>query len=65
MDENGHNDEPKLTREEIVRLKKIAKEDERVEWLWGVMRKFGTWIFAIVAALAAFRDDIAKLMGWK
>jgi hypothetical protein len=53
-----------LTQAEIVRLKKIAKEDERMEWLWSTVRSWSAYIAGILAALIAFRDDLGKVLKW-
>lgn len=60
----GEEQDAELTQDEIRRLKKIAKEDERWEWLWAILRKFGGAVFALVAMLVAFRNDISELGRW-
>lgn len=59
------DDKQAFTPKEVARLKKIAQDDERWEWLWTVLRRFGAWVFGIAAALAAFRDDIGRLLNLK
>lgn len=53
-----------LTEEEIVRLRLILQQDERVEWLYASIRRWSAWIFTIVAGAVAFRADIATLINW-
>lgn len=53
-----------MSQPKLNRLLRIADEDEKWEWLWANMRKFGITIFAIVAAIAAFRNDLVSIMSW-
>jgi hypothetical protein len=53
-----------LTQAEILRLKKIAKEDERMEWLWSTIRRHAAWWAGILAGLIAFREDLVKAFSW-
>jgi len=57
------NNDP-LSDEEIARLRLILQQDERVEWLYANVRRWGAAILAIVAALVAFRNDISSLFAW-
>lgn len=50
--------------EKLARLKKIADEDEKWEWLWANLRKFGFSVAALVAAIVALRDDLMSLVQW-
>lgn len=63
MPEN-HMSPPVLTDAEILRLKKIAQEDERLEWFWATVRRWVGWIAGAAAMLVAFRADIAELFKW-
>jgi len=51
-----------MSRSKVDRLEKIADEDEKWEWVWANIRKFGTTVFFFVTALVAVRDDLAKLL---
>lgn len=53
-----------MSETKFARLVRIADEDEKWEWLWTNMRKFGITIFAVVASIAAFRDDVASIASW-
>ena len=57
------NNDP-LSAEEIARLRLILLQDERVDWLYANIRKWGAGILAIIAAAVAFRNDIASLFAW-
>lgn len=53
-----------MPEQKLNRLVRIADEDEKWEWLWTNLRKFGLAIFTIVALLAALRSDLASLISW-
>lgn len=61
--QNKYND-PRLTDEEVARLKKIAQNDARMEWLWGSVRQWAGWLAGLLAGIIAFREDIAELFKW-
>ena len=49
-----------LTDEEIVKIKKIIKEDERMMWLWSILRKWAVGIAGTIIGIIAFWDSIKK-----
>jgi len=48
----------------MERVARIAQEDERREWLYALIRKTAAWVFAVVAGLVVFRENIAALFSW-
>jgi len=53
-----------LTEEEIIKLRKILQQDDRVEWFWATARKFAAWFFGAMAVIVAFRADLRELLSW-
>lgn len=58
------DDDRPLSREELRQLRKILDQDEKMQWLWSVMRRWAAGILAITAGAVAFRDDLALLLHW-
>ena len=50
-----------FTPEEIVRLRKILDDAEKMDWLGKILFKWATVAFAIIAGMVAFRNDILQL----
>jgi hypothetical protein len=48
----------KLAPDVIDRLEKVAKEDERMEWLWALVRRSAAGIAAVVGAFILFGEQI-------
>jgi len=53
-----------LSDEEVVALRKIIDEEGKRQWLYALARRFSTGVFALAAALVAFRDDIRAMLSW-
>lgn len=56
--------EDQLTPEEIAALRRILDEEGKRQWLYALARRFSTGVFALAAALVAFRDDIRAMLSW-
>jgi len=52
-----------LSEEELRELREIIENDKRMKWLWALARRTAGWLAGVIAALVAFRDDIARLLG--
>jgi hypothetical protein len=48
----------KLPTDTIDRLEKISKEDERMEWLWAMIRRSAAGIAAVIGAFILFGEQI-------
>lgn len=57
-------EEPPLTDQEIMEVRRILDEESKRLWLWSLMRRTAAWAFGTVAVLVAFGEDIQKIVGW-
>lgn len=57
-----HEDE--FTEEEIKRLKKIAANDVRMEWLWSNIRSIASWLAIVMGSMALGWEQIKKFIAW-
>lgn len=51
-----------LNDQELQSLRRIIRDDDRARFLWATLRIWGTWIGAVVAALYASWDVLARMV---
>lgn len=56
----SEQNEPQLTDEELRRLRSILREDDRMRWLWALLRKWAVGIVGTITSIIVFWDQIKK-----
>jgi len=46
----------------IARLRKVADEDEKMEWLWASLRRIASTVMIVVGALVLFWEQVKNLV---
>lgn len=58
---NGDDSAEPLSSEEIKRLRRMIRADDRARWFWVSARSFALWLTAVTVAVAAVKNTIIDL----
>jgi hypothetical protein len=51
-----------LDTDTVDRLQKVAREDERMEWLWAVLRRVASTVAIILGAVVMFFEQLKSFI---
>lgn len=52
----------KLNKATIDRLERVASQDEKMEWLWGSIRRVASTVAIVVGAIVIFWDQLKSVV---
>lgn len=55
-------EEPQLSQEELVAVRRFIEEEARMRWLWHTIRKSSAWLAAVVGSVVLLWDHLIKVL---
>lgn len=52
----------RLTVEEVIRVRELLRQDDRVVWLWATARTWAIWITAVIAGASVSYETLIKVV---
>lgn len=51
-----------LEQKTIARLERVAEEDERMEWLWALLRRIASTVAIILGSIVLFYEQLRNFV---
>jgi hypothetical protein len=61
-DETERRENPQLSEEELLVLRKMIKSEQHMQWLWCTMRNTAVWIVAIITCVTVAYSFLSNML---